>query len=599
MATNTGIEVTALRPAASAGDFYVRPEANNSGIAQGLERLAGTLNKQRNVEAKITAEELALSESLDAGNVDALHNNEAYAQESPAVMAYLNEIRGKNHASALVSKLTSDWQKRRDGFDDTGADFESFLREGFAQGVEDFKGNRYMMAGASGVFAEASHNLRAQNRQYVDGRTRESLGVEFSTSVGTTALALASGSMTLEAASADIENRIQNISSVGGMTRGAASEASFKSLVAFYTTPEGGNSNVLKLINSHPYITGPKGKDPTRLEGIIMVERAIQTRSDDDYRKQERAYIANEREQDKLKEDTATTIQTMLIKDPTAGIPDALKSAYVKSGGQLSTLESFESNALALQNKPVTQDHTIQYNQILGDIYKQTYHPAKRVKIDDILTDAALGLIHPSQVADLMLKVQQSNQVAPLGQKPEVTTARTRFVESIVGVSPSQSNATRTRAANLEDAFDEGFRQAVTEWYDENTDDPNQTQVTRMLKDLGVELKKIADVDTDEIANEAARNKGIRQATKWAKGNQTRGFGSNPSIENIEAQLAELPQSITDALYANPFQYIKFPKKYDPNQDNPQEQLRPVIEILNEFERGGAHVWMEAHKGDF
>jgi hypothetical protein len=187
--------------------------------------------------------------------------------------------------------------------------------------------------------------------------------------------------------------------------------------------------------------------------------------------------------------------------------------------------------------------------------------------------------------------------VAPLGQKPEVTIARTRFVESIVGVSPSQSNATRTRAANLENAFDEGFRQAVTEWYDDNTDDPNQTQVTRMLKDLGVELKKIADVDTDEIANEAARNKGIRQATKWAKANQP--FGFNPDLEDIEAQLATLPQSITDALYANPMQLIKFPKKYDPNKDNPQEQLRPVIEILNEFERGGAHVWMEAHKGDF
>ena len=597
MATNTGIEVAALRPAASAGDFYVRPEAPNSGIAEGLARLAGTRNKKLNEQAKIEAQEAALTESMDFNNVEALHNKEAYAQESPAFMAYLSEIRGKNHASALVSKMQSDWQEQKSGFNDTGSDFESFLKDGFAKVTEDLRGDRYMMTGASGVFAEAAHNLRAVNRQYVDKRSREALQVEFSESIGGIAADLVSGKINPETAFLQMEDQIEVVSGVGGMTKSAASEQSFKDLAAYYAAK--GGDGVLKLLNQHPYVTGPNGKAPTRLDGITLIEGAIKTRSDEVYRQQERTYVQTERAKDELRQETATTIQTLLIEDPTAGISDELKSAYIRSGGQLATLESFESNALLLHNTSVTQDHEIRYNQLLGDIYKNTYNPAKRIKIDDILTESALALIHPSQVADLMLKVQQSNMVAPLGQKPEVTTARTRFVESIVGVSPSQSNATRTRAANLEDAFDEGFRQAVTEWYDDNTDDPNQTQVTRMLKDLGVELKKIADVDTDEIANEAARNKGIRQATKWAKGNQTRGFGSNPSIENIEAQLAELPQSITDALYANPFQYIKFPKKYDPNQDNPQEQLRPVIEILNEFERGGAHVWMEAHKGDF
>jgi hypothetical protein len=111
-----------------------------------------------------------------------------------------------------------------------------------------------------------------------------------------------------------------------------------------------------------------------------------------------------------------------------------------------------------------------------------------------------------------------------------------------------------------------------------------------MLKDLGVELKKIADVDTDEIANEAARNKGIRQATKWAKGKQA--FGFNPDLKDIEAMLAAEPSFITEMLYANPFQKIDFPEKFGGG-------IRPIIEMLNEFEKGGAHVWMEAHKGDF
>jgi len=588
MATNTGIEVAALRPAASAGDFYVRPEAPNSGIAEGLARLAGTRNKKLNEQAKIEAQEAALTESMDFNNVEALHNKEAYAQESPAFMAYLSEIRGKNHASALVSKMQSDWQEQKSGFNDTGSDFESFLKDGFAKVTEDLRGDRYMMTGASGVFAEAAHNLRAVNRQYVDKRSREALQVEFSESIGGIAADLVSGKINPETAFLQMEDQIEVVSGVGGMTKSAASEQSFKDLASYYAAK--GGDGVLKLLNQHPYVTGPNGKAPTRLDGITLIEGAIKTRSDEVYRQQERTYVQTERAKDELRQETATTIQTLLIEDPTAGISDELKSAYIRSGGQLATLESFESNALLLHNTSVTQDHEIRYNQLLGDIYKNTYNPAKRIKIDDILTESALALIHPSQVADLMLKVQQSNMVAPLGQKPEVTTARTRFVESIVGVSPSQSNATRTRAANLEDAFDEGFRQAVTEWYDDNTDDPNQTQVTRMLKDLGVELKKIADVDTDEIANEAARNKGIRQATKWAKGKQA--FGFNPDLEDIETMLAAEPSFITEMLYANPFQKIAFPEKFGGG-------IRPIIEMLNEFEKGGAHVWMEAHKGDF
>jgi len=593
MATNTGIEVAALRPAASAGDYYVRPEQSNSGIQQGLARLAGTMNKKNNEAAKITAQELALTESLDSGNVEALHNREAYAQESPAVMAYLNEIRGKNHASALVSKLTSDWQEKRAGFDDTGADFESFLREGLAQGVEDFRGNRYMMAGASGVFAEATQNLRAQNRQYVDGRTRASLQVEFSTDIGTTALGLANGSLTLEAASLDIESRIQTIAAVGGMTLGEASEQSFKELIAFSATKEGGSTEVLQLINSHPYITGPNGKEPTRLEGILMVEKAIQSRSDDAYREQERTYVQAERAKEQLREDTATTIQTLLIKDPTTAIPDELKSAYVKSGGQLATLQSYEANALALSKKPVTPSHIEGYNRILSNIYKETYNPTNRVTIDNILVDASLGFIHPSQVADLMQKVQQASQVAPLGQKKEVVTARKRFVESIVGISSEMSAKTRKRAARLQEAFDVGFREEVTKWYEGGNADPNFENLTYMVKTVSSELKAIADIETEDIQADVLHTRHIKQAVKWAKDNQA--FGWNPSLDDIEAGISanKIPKAVMKTLLSNPMQIIEVPASLGGGQ-------RPVIEMLDAaFGDGAAYVWFEAHKGDF
>lgn len=596
MATNTGIEVTALRPAASAGDFYVRPETKNTGIAQGLARLSGTMNKRQNAEDKIRAEEAALTESLDAGNIEALHNGQAYAQESPAFMAYLNEVRGKNHASAMVSKLQSDWQAQREGFDDTGSDFEGFLRDGLSQSVEDFRGNRYMLAGASGVFAEATHNLRAQNRQYVDGRTRESLQVEFSQETGTTALALAGGAMTLEVASATLEQSIQNVSGVGGMTLGQASEQSFKELVAFMATPEGGSSDVLKLVNSHPYITGPKGKEPTRLDGILMVERAIQTRSDNAYREGERSFAQEERAKEQQKEETATTIQTMLIKDPSAQIPDALKSAYVSSGGQLATLQSYESNALALSKKPVSNKHTDSYNRVLADIYKETYNPANRVTIDEILVEASLGFIHPSQVGDLMQKVQQASQVAPLGEKREVTVARQRFVESIVGTSSEMSGATRKRGANLEKAFDVGFREAVSNWYEAGNEDPNFAQVTEMVNSVSTGLKSIADADTEDIRLETLRNGNIRKAKKWAEISQPF-LGSPPSVEEVESNISK-SNGKYDGYFAHvlddPLKVIKYEER------NGVIKEGPAIEWMDiKWGAGTAHVWMGMNEGEF
>jgi hypothetical protein len=594
MATNSGIEVTALRPAAQAGDFYVRPDQTPSGISQGLARLSGTLNTKQNAEAKIRAEEAALSESLDAGNVEALHNRTAYAQESPAFMAYLNEIRGKNHASAMVSKLQSDWQAQREGFDDTGTDFEGFLRDNMSQTVEAFQGNRYMMAGASGVFAEATHNLRAQNRQYVDSRTRESLVTEFSTETGTTALALASNAIPYEVAQATLENSIQTVSGVGGMTLGEASEQSFKELVAFYGTTDGDSAKVLKLINSHPYVTGPNGKEPTRLEGIILIDNAIQTRSDNAYRESERAYVQQERAKAVALEETATTIQTVLIKDPTSQIPDELKSAYVKSGGQLATLQSYESNALALHKKPVSNEHKAYANNILADIYKETYKPESRVTINDILVDASLGFIHPTQVADLMQKVQQASQVAPLGEKREVTDARNRFTESIVGSSSDLSATTRKRKANLEIAFDEGFREAVSKWYSEGNEDPNFSQLTDIVSTLSQKLKGVADLETEDIKYEVLVAGNIRKAKKWALTNQATLF--NPSIEDVEAGIAtnqKVNPAVMKILLRDPMQVINMPPTLGGGQ-------APVIEVLDRaFGDGAAHVWMEAHKGDY
>ena len=594
MATNTGIEVTALRPAASAGDFYVRPDQTSSGIEQGLARLAGTMNTKQNAEAKIRAEEAALSESLDVGNVEALHNREAYAQESPAFMAYLSEIRGKNHASAMVSKLQSDWQAQRAGFDDTGADFESFLRENMSQTVEAFNGNRYMMAGASGVFAEATHNIRAQNRQYVDNRTRESLKAEFSSETGSTALALASNAMPYDVAMATLENSIQTVAGVGGMTLGEASEQSFKELVAFYGTTDGDSAKVLKLINSHPYVTGPNGKEPTRLEGIILIDKAIQTRSDDAYRESERAYIQTERAKAQRLEETATTIQTVLIKDPTSQIPEELKSAYVQSGGLISTLQSYESNALALSSKPVTDPHKESYNRVLANIYNETYKPESRVTINDILVEASLGFIHPSMVADLMAKVQQASQVAPLGEKREVTDARNRFTESIVGSSSDLSATTRERKAKLEIAFDEGFREAVSNWYSDGNEDPNFSQLTEMVSTLSQKLKGVADLETDNIKADVVRNGNIRKAQKWAKINQAALF--NPSLEDVEAGIAanqKVPKAVMDILLRDPLQVIEVP----PNLGG---GTAPVIEMLDKaFGDGAAHVWFQAHKGDF
>jgi len=451
-----------------------------------------------------------------------------------------------------------------------------------------------MMAGASGVFAEATHNIRAQNRQYVDTRTRESLMVEFSEETGTTALALASGTMNYDVASATVEQSIQTISSVGGMSLGEANEQSFKELVAFSATPEGGSADVLKLINSHPYITGPNGKEPTRLEGIIMVDNAIQTRSNNAYRESERAFAQSEREKTQTREDTATTIQTMLIKDPTAQIPNALKSAYVSNGGQLATLQSYEANALALSKKPATQEHTDGYNRVLASIYKRTYDPSRRVTIDDILVEASLGFIHPSQVADLMQKVQQASQVAPLGQKPEVTIARKRFVESIVGTSSEMSGATRTRGANLEKVFDEGFRDAVSNWYSTGNGEPDFSDITGIIKDLNEKLKVVADMETEDIKVEKLRATNVRKARKWAATNVP--YFGGPSEEDLTRDIDATKgryDVIFNGILEDPLRTMNYPPSMGGGKG-------PAIEWIDKkFGAGSADVWMKLRKEDF
>ena len=149
MATKTGNEVTALRPAAQSGDFYVRPDQTPSGIEEGLARLADTKSKQQKLEDKATAENLHISDSLN--NADSIHDFSAYTQESPGVIAHLKELRGKSFANKWRTESEDAYNKWRMEANETGTDFPTFMAERKTQVADGLQGDRCMTSGALGA----------------------------------------------------------------------------------------------------------------------------------------------------------------------------------------------------------------------------------------------------------------------------------------------------------------------------------------------------------------------------------------------------------------------------------------------------------------
>ena len=163
------LQVTALRPAASAMETYVRPEFERNQAA--IDRLTKSIKATNDARSKQQAQIDAVQESL-AGGVSDPNDRTGWSTEPVYVAARL-EARGAQYGDQLLTNIQDAYNSDfKEGSRDDGADLDGWLNEQFAPASEALGDNPFLLVGANSVLQGVRTKIKDQHLAYLDERAK-------------------------------------------------------------------------------------------------------------------------------------------------------------------------------------------------------------------------------------------------------------------------------------------------------------------------------------------------------------------------------------------------------------------------------------------
>jgi hypothetical protein len=595
MATNTGIEVTALRPAASAGDFYVRPEAKNSGIAQGLERLAGTMAKKEREAAKLTAENIHISDSLN--NAKDLLNFEAYTQESPAVIAHLKELRGKAYANQWRTETEDAYNTFKMNSDETGLDYATFMAERKAELGNALQGDRFLTSGALSVINETDHNLRAVHRSYLDNRMRSDVKVQMGENLAADMDSMKKGTMSIQDVALAADDMVQLTHDTGGLDRSEGNSDMFKYAVAKYRAT--GDYDYYLLAQNLRFAKGAKGQVNAHAQATL---EAAQDEVQAEAARVE-ASITRKAVAKKAADIQGgwNAINNALFADADAEIPADALATLLGNGVTMAAINSQRTAIATRHDTEVVDRHHVVLGALMAQIAKGTFSDdGTGITHDSIAAMVKSGDVHPTHIVQLTGAIAAAEKVTPLLHGVEVKAFKKTMLDEIKNSFMYKTPSNATRVATLERKFDERFSSYIQDHYtpDDNGNTagtPTPSQLRGYAKQAEFDIKDSKDAT---IQASIAFDDYVNELETFAETSKK----DNGFISYGDATLDQLNQ-----LFSTPEgRELQNMLKQDPTMESTfNDETLPVAEILdlmmevNEFGTGGFNAWYELNSGIF
>ena len=596
MATNTGIEVTALRPAASAGDFYVRPEAQNSGIAQGLERLAGSMSKKKEQEDKARAEYLSLSDSLDATNVDALHNMQMYAHESPAVQARILELRGQKVANRFGTDTKAAWNKWKTTAPADGTGIEQFFSTQKESLAQSLNGNQYMVAGAMGRMREVESSLRAQHSSYLDSRIRGDAVSLMDENLGSIMLSVQEGSLSRESGLIEVQSIIDDTVNTGVVSRPVAAKNTFDAFIAAYKQTN--NWFARELAEKSIYATGPNGKKVTNIKAIAALEAADDYIADEQAREDREAATAAIAQQ-KVDVQTAwNNYYTFTASNPNKPVPPEMIVALTGAGVSMSTINT--------QRKAVMEKDDVLYNDafkqnsiaVLAQIQNGMFNPAgSGINLNTMAEMIGEGFLHPDDATSVMAALKTAENSTPLLHGVETKGFKKQLVDRLKNSFMVQTPSNAALVEALEIEFDMAFIEKVEDHYSvEGAVKPTTEQLRVYLKEAKADIQESQAAVKQKALENYEFVQGIQASAEKSKEGMDF-YTDDSEIDDVEKvfNTASGP-ALLAKLLEDPNQLMSF--RLTPDDDVTQVPAWKVLDISAEG-NGGFHVWYKANKAHY
>jgi hypothetical protein len=596
MATNTGIEVTALRPAASAGDFYVRPEAQNSGIAQGLERLAGSMSKKKELEDKARAEYLSLSDSLDATNVDALHNMQMYAHESPAVQARILELRGQKLGNKFGTDAKAAWNEWKTTAPADGTGIEEFFSKQKESLAQSLNGNKFMVAGAMGRMREVESSLRAQHSSYLDSRIRGDAVVLMDENLGSIMLSVQEGSLSRESGLIEVQSIIDDTVNTGVVSRPEAAKNTFDSFIAAYKQTN--NWFARELAEKSIYATGPNGKKVTNIKAIAALEAADDYIADEQAREEREAATAAIAQQ-KVDVQTAwNNYYTFTASNPNKPVPPEMIVALTGAGVSMSTINT--------QRKAVMEKDDILYNDtfkqnsiaVLAQIQNGMFNPAgSGINLNTMAEMLGAGFLHPDDATSVMAAIKTAENSTPLLHSVETKGFKKQLVDRLKNSFMVQTPSNAALVEALEIEFDMAFIEKVEDHYSvEGAVKPTTEQLRVYLKEAKADIQESQAAVKQKSLENYQFVQAIKDSAQKSKDGRSV-FDDDSDIDDVNNVLNNSARgpALLAALLEDPNQLMSWQKK---GEDVQEIEAWRILDILS-VGGGGFDAWYTENSAHF
>jgi hypothetical protein len=556
MATNTGIEVTALRPAAQSGDFYVRPDQTPSGIEEGLARLANTKSKQQKIEDKATAENLHISDSLN--NADSIHDFSAYTQESPGVIAHLKELRGKSFANKWRMESEDAYNKWRMESNETGTDFPTFMAERKTQLADVLQGDRFMTSGALGVINETEYGMRAKHRSFLDTRMRAETKSQMGQSIDSDMASINAGTMTIQQVADNTEAMVLTAHATGGMTKAEGNKMVFDHAITKYVST--GDDNYLLLARVSRFATGGGKAINTNAESVIqqatdkVVARreAVQRGLAVDAKAAKAAQI----------QESWNNVNDFLYQNPYKELPTEMIYALTSNDISMVTIngvqDAFQSSAEQKYSKQ--PHHTDFYNDFLADIKNSSYNPEGNIVTEaKIFKAVSEQKIHPDDVASLINSLDQANKVTPILKQPIVKDFKGDITRALEQSTMYKSKANADAVAQLGRSFDAAMSRIIQHHYNTTGNKPTTAELSSYNLQAEAEINQEKEIVKAQVLAHQEFVAGVaRVAGLSEKTNEL--TSANASLDNINSvfESGDKGRELKRLIDEDPLQYATY-----------------------------------------
>ncbi len=590
MATNTGIEVTALRPAAQAGDFYVRPEQYNSGVQQGLARLAGTMKKKNDVEDKAIAEDLHIRDSVN--NVQSLHDFSAYAQESAVTIAHLRELRGRSYANQWRTKIEGEYNEWRMNSDEAGMDFHEFMASRKTELADALQGDRFMISGATGIINEAEHNMRSAHRSFLDQRTRINVQEQMGENISAYMDSMKGGTLNIGDVANQVDDMVQLTHDTGGLHRSEGNKLMFENVVAKYKAT--GDYDYFLLAQNLRFAKGAKGQVNAKAQLVLEQARDV---VDAEYE----AGLARKARENAatLKTETQSAwndFYTYTGENPNAEIPAEMEVALTSRGVKITTIKAQREAMATRHDTPYSQSHSEMKAAILLQISNNTFNDrGVGITFNEISERIGNGSIHPNDAPAIIAAMKTAENATPLLHSVTVKGYKGIMMDELKNSFNYKSSANAKRVSDLSRSFDLAFTRLISQHYSTGSDGqpptkPTQAELTSYaaqaettIKQSSAALVESSQAHDDYIAT-------IASAASDSEDERAL-LLNNSDMDNVEAVFMTAEgvklkrMLLEDPMMLQPFNGVD----------------TPVWQILDEMATGyGAfHVWYSANKAHF